>query len=172
MRVIYLAGAEVFDPDAEAIAGMMKHTLHGKGMKGAFPSDTRLPPGYTGRSAGIWIRDSNMRTIRSSAGVIASMKRFRGPSMDVGTAYEMGVAAALEIPVVGWISGERGDYASRISHSVNADGQRIDEDGMFVEDFGLEDNLMMACGVHSIENSFEAAACVMRELLEVLDAHT
>jgi len=62
--------------------------------------------------------------------VIANMTPFRGPSMDVGTAVEVGYAYARGLPVFGYTN-IADDYDVRAA-----------ADGMTIEAFGMCDNLM------------------------------
>jgi len=59
--------------------------------------------------------------------------------MDVGTAYEVGYADALELAVFAY-STDRTVYASRVPQPMR---KCVDAHGWAVEDFGLTDNLMM-----------------------------
>ena len=96
--------------------------------------------------------------------LIADMTPFRGPSMDVGTAFEMGFAKARRMPIFGY-SNALGPYNERVpTGPSNGDPRPRDIDGLLIEDFGLQDNLMVAFGcsdskVHSsLETALEAAA--------------
>ena len=70
---------------------------------------------------------------------MVNMQPFRGPNMDVGTAYEVGYADALGLPVFAY-STDQTAYASRVPQPSR---NYIEADGWTVEDFGLKDNLMM-----------------------------
>jgi nucleoside 2-deoxyribosyltransferase len=90
-------------------------------------------------------------------GIIANMTPFRGPSMDAGTAYEMGVAAALNKVVIAY-SSDRTPYTEKCvaaGAKRGEDGSLRDAEGMAVEDFlgeVLVDNLMLAHGVDNVDN--------------------
>ena len=184
---IYLAGPGVFRPDAREYGRSLVGQCLNRGMIGLFPLDVENPPPHRGCLIGgmggmeidqeryrlaSGIRQANMTMLISCDGVIADMTPFRGPSTDPGTAYEMGVAAAYGKPVVGWTTA-----ASPVQDLVNAtrssgfhltrgNGDTFwDEQGLLVEDFGLPDNLMMACGIRSLENSFTDALDMMRSIL-------
>lgn len=111
------------------------------------------------------------------------MTPFRGVSMDPGTACEIGFAYALGKPVVGYVSAERNmrDYRSRMSLSL-PDGDILERDindvghevfiapdGMSVEDFGLNDNLMMSAGLSGL---FIGPAQALTRLKEILEDRT
>ena len=91
--------------------------------------------------------------------LIADMTPFRGPSMDVGTAFEMGLAKAREMPVFGY-NDVLGPYNERVpTGPSDGDSRPRDVDGLHIEDFGLQDNLMVAlcCSDGAVHPSFVAA---------------
>lgn len=83
----------------------------------------------------------------------ANMVRFRSPSMDVGTAFEMGYVAALGKPVLGYYDAvpfygsleEPGTYQERVfAYNYTASTEdRFDKDNLEVEGFGGTENLML-----------------------------
>ncbi|MBK1663149.1 nucleoside 2-deoxyribosyltransferase [Rhodospirillum rubrum] len=164
---IYLAGPEVFLAESQAVAETMKERCGAHGLAGVFPLDSALdlagkPPAVQAKL----IYQANIALIGQCAGVAANMSPFRGPSMDPGTAFEIGYAAALGKPVVGYASTE-GDYLTRVrawaGGTLRRDGGRWrDGQGWEVEDFGLSDNLMMGCAVRSVEDGFDAALRALR----------
>ena len=121
-----------------------------------------------------FIRSANMSLIQSCDAIIANMTPFRGPSMDVGTAYEMGAGAALGKVVVGYTSDGR-SYVEKVKEAYmvgrGEDGLLRDEKDMAVEEFGvrsdaLVDNLMIACGVERVCGSAEEAIGVAVEIFK------
>jgi nucleoside 2-deoxyribosyltransferase len=68
--------------------------------------------------------------------IIANLTPFRGPSMDVGTAIEMGYMHGRGKPVFGYTN-VASNYA-----------ERVIPDGFMLEDFGLVDNLMVEGPIH------------------------
>jgi nucleoside 2-deoxyribosyltransferase len=85
--------------------------------------------------------------------VIAHVTPFRGPSCDVGTAYEMGFARALGLRVFAY-SNVTDDFTARSSRAAGArpraDGGLEDREQMQIETFGLADNLML---IGAVEDS-------------------
>jgi len=167
---VYLAGPGVFRPDPWACANRLRRACAEAGLEGVFPLDATAPDGLTGRALAAWIRTANLALIRGCDAVLADMTPFRGPGMDGGTAYEMGFAAALSLPVFAWTEDASPDYAARVpSAGASAPGgaRRCAAHGWDIEDFGLADNLMMACGtadgrVHRTPG--DAAAALARTL--------
>lgn len=144
----YLAGPDVFLRDAVAVGREKVAACRELGLRGLYPLDNEIPPGP---DAATRIREGNLAMVRLARVVIADLTPFRGVSCDVGTAFEVGAAAALGVPVVGYSRTTRGllertkDHAGgRIS---TRDGRPFASDGMAVEGFGLFDNLMLAEGL-------------------------
>ena len=136
-KQIYLAGPDVFWPEAAAIGAAKKALCLEYGFCGHFPLDTALDlSGLSPYQAGLMIFQANISLMDSCDLVIANMTPFRGPSMDVGTAFEMGYVAALKKPVWGYTL-DRRSYAERV------DGELTDSDGCSIEAFDMPDNLMM-----------------------------
>lgn len=110
-----------------------------KPAEGVFPLDnvvdlTARPP----RDTGIHIGQLNEQLIRSCDAVIANMTPFRGPSADVGTAYEMGFAAALGLTVCAYSNTTERFHARTIAHLgvvplPGSDGHVRDADGLSIE---------------------------------------
>ena len=153
--LFYLAGPDVFAPDAAARGTGLRALCTAAGADGLFPIDNDGVNVVHDPNA---IRDANMAMIRRCDAVIANMTPFRGPSMDPGTAYEMGAASALGKLVVGYTADAR-SLVERVSAAMavsrGPDGVLRDDGGMAVEEFAmpLADNLMMACGVAELFGS-------------------
>lgn len=149
LRKVYLAGPDVFMPDPVAHGEALKAMCARRGLVGLFPLDNEILGDADMPGA---IRAANMDSLRACDVVVANMTPFRGPSMDAGTAYEMGVASALGKPVIGYTLDSR-PYVERVAAmpgtEIGPDGRLYDGNRMSVEDFGvpLVDNLMMARGV-------------------------
>jgi len=158
MKRIYLAGPDVFFKNAREHAQQMKDVCARYKIEGVFPldADVRVDEGESPRMTAYRICRTNEELIQSCVGVIANMEPFRGASMDVGTAWEMGFASALRKVVVGYTSDAR-LYSDRVA----ALRERGIADEHEVENFGLVDNLMMVCSAWWITASFEEAVRFM-----------
>jgi nucleoside 2-deoxyribosyltransferase len=145
---IYLAGPEVFLPDAVERGKELVALCLRNGVIGLYPLDNEIKPS-PGLDLASAIRTANMQMIRDCDAIIANMIPFRGPSMDPGTAFEMGAGAILDKIVVGYTT-DRRPYHERVAAWMpthrNHKGELYDNLGMMVEEFegGLLDNLMMA----------------------------
>lgn len=149
VRVVYLAGPEVFLPDAVAIGAAKKAICARHGLEGLFPLDNALDlAGLTPPEAGRAIFRANVALMRRADAVIANLTPFRGPGCDPGTAFEVGFLHALGKPVFAYANTAQG-HAARVADFFGgaverrADGRLIDPEGLEVEDFGLVDNLML-----------------------------
>jgi len=169
-RQIYLAGPDVFWPNAAELGAAKKELCLKYGFYGHFPLDTALDlSGFPPYQAGLMIFQANISLMDSCDLVIANMTPFRGPSMDVGTAFEMGYISAQQKPVWGYTLDNR-SYAERV------DGKLTDADGYYIEAFDMPDNLMMVGATDSngglittnfrqnIENHLKVFETVLQQL--------
>ncbi|HSR79492.1 MAG TPA: nucleoside 2-deoxyribosyltransferase [Hyphomicrobiaceae bacterium] len=146
---IYLAGPEVFLPNARVVGAEKCRLATDAGLEGAFPLDAQLnldtlPAGEQAQR----ISRANEDLMRSCDGLIANLTPFRGVSMDAGTAFEVGFMQALGRPLAGYTNVTAG-YAER-ARAFRArgpaplDGDRAD---LEIEDFGLAENLMIEVAI-------------------------
>jgi nucleoside 2-deoxyribosyltransferase len=152
---IYLAGPDVFLPDAEAWALRRAAVCAQHGLLAVSPLDQR--PDEAGWAAlPEWQRIArrNEAHISGCDAVIANLTPFRGPSADVGTVYEIGYARALGRPVFGYTNSMARfdrrslDYALANGGAFGSAGPILrDADGMLIEQFKRYDNLMIEGGI-------------------------
>lgn len=134
---VYLAGPEVFLSNAKAYFEQMKKLCETHQFEPLVPLDNEVPSWKTGVHAAGAIFDGNVAMIKKADFLIANISPFRSPSCDPGTAWEIGAAYALGIPVFAY-SKTHVEYKERLDNR---------KDYGIVEDFGLTDNLMIACAV-------------------------
>jgi len=149
--IVYLAGPDVFFPDATARGERMKAGLAARGMVGLFPLDGDFDPAVfpDPKALAIAIARANETLMRRADIILANIQPWRGVEADDGTAYEIGFMAALGRLVVLYTNDPR-PFGERIRNDVYGgksyrDGayERGEADGMMIEDFGLADNLML-----------------------------
>jgi nucleoside 2-deoxyribosyltransferase len=146
---VYLAGPEVFLTQAKEIGERKKALCRKYGFEGVFPLDVEVDAkGKCPREIGLCISGVNEGLIKSCDIVIANITPFRGPSADVGTAFEMGFAHALGKIVFAYTNvalpfTERTVQALEGKVNRFSDGKLRDVQGMFIEEVGLTDNLMI-----------------------------
>ena len=144
---VYLAGPDVFLPDARAMGQRKSELCAAHGLIGLFPLDNEIDP--TGADASMEIFQANSRMMREADAIVANLTPFRGPSADAGTVYELGFMAAQGKFCTGY-SNIPGVYLDRVAGTRSLGGSAAfhDSDGLVIEDFGLGDNLMI---VHALD---------------------
>ena len=145
MKKVYLAGWEVFRPDAIEVGRQLKELCTKYGFEGLYPLDNECDNAKD-------IYEGNIALIRKSDYVIANVNAFRGYEPDSGTAFEIGYAAALGKQVVAYLSEPR-----PMIEWVK------DENGYSVEDFGYPVNLMIAMGAEIVTGGAEDALKRLKE---------
>lgn len=146
---VYLAGPDVFLPDAVAFGRRKAQLCAEAGFEGAFPLDAQLDlDGLTKHGKARRISLANEGLMRTCDLLIANLTPFRGASMDSGTAFEVGFMRALGRPVLGYTNAAD-DYRLR-AETYRARGlPRGDSDapGYEMEDFDLAENLMIEIAI-------------------------
>jgi nucleoside 2-deoxyribosyltransferase len=148
---IYLAGPEVFLPDALEVGREKCRLAEEAGFEGLFPLDQALDlAGLAPLEQARRISLANEAQMRSADLLIANLTPFRGVAMDSGTAFEVGYMRARGKPVFGYINAT-GDYRTRAEAYRRAGPGAAwgDCDGpdVAIEDFGLAENLMIAVAI-------------------------
>jgi nucleoside 2-deoxyribosyltransferase len=165
---IYLAGPDVFFPNPKEVAQGHKEVLARHGLEGVFPLDNEVETSGSPVDMAQRIFELNCRLIDSCDGVLANMMPFRGPSMDVGTAWEVGYAYAQGKPIVGYTE-DLADYRDKVFRSGFSESPEAvsDRAGHAIEHFEVTDNIMISQSVTAIASSIEEAAALMAERLRV-----
>ncbi|HKO06258.1 MAG TPA: nucleoside 2-deoxyribosyltransferase [Alphaproteobacteria bacterium] len=176
MLRVYLAGPDVFLPDPIGMGGRKKAICAAHGLEGAFPLDAELAlSGSAPAKAGFRIYKANKALMESCDLAIANMTPFRGPSMDVGTAFEMGFMRALGRPVLGYTNVADGFFERTKAflgpREVVARGKAFfDPSGMSIENFDMVDNLMLESAVIESGVTIVRKAVPAKERFTNLDA--
>jgi len=145
---VYLAGPDVFLPDAIDIGRRKAELCVRHGLIGLFPLDNAVDPAVPEASRNIF--HGNQAMMNDAAAIIANLTPFRGPSADAGTVYELGYMAGRGKLCLGY-SNDPAVYLERVARSGDTtarDGATFDAHGLIVEDFGLADNLML---IHTLD---------------------
>jgi nucleoside 2-deoxyribosyltransferase len=143
---IYLAGPDVFRPDAKEYGRIMCQLCKKHGAVGIYPLDSELQ-----EVSGQTIYEANRDLIDQSDAVVANLNPFRGPSADAGTIWEVGYACGKSLIVVGYTEEIR-TYAERATETT-----QNQPEGWAIESFGLTDNLMIPCSLDSLVKTVEEA---------------
>ena len=151
---IYLAGPEVFLVNAREIGARKRAICERHGLVGVFPGDEEDPcdPSLPPAEQGLAISRAMECVMRGCDAMIVNLTPFRGPSADVGSAYEMGFMRALGRPIFAYSNDSR-PFLDRVAAFCGGamrrrpSGEHEDPDGMAIEPFALHDNLMLAGGI-------------------------
>jgi nucleoside 2-deoxyribosyltransferase len=161
---LYLAGPDVFRPDAAAHGRRLVALCAEYGFEGVFPLNESLPQGLAPAALAAHIYRANVAHIERCDAVLANLDFFRGPEPDSGTSFELGYAVARGKPVIGYVP-EDGSFAERIRrrhpHAVGAAGR--DAQGWELEEFGLPLNLMLAVPSRIVVGGARAALVALRD---------
>lgn len=149
MIELYLAGPDVFVRDVPAVATTKRSICARHGFVGVFPSDLARPqPELAPVAQGLAIYDALERGMRDCDAIVADLTPFRGPSMDVGTAFEVAYMHALGRPVFGYSDADT-PFAERVAaHFGGRTARRADctlegADAYAIEEFAMHENLML-----------------------------
>lgn len=145
---IYLAGPDVFLPDAAEIGRRKIDICAAHGLTGLYPLDNEIDPSAPDASRQIFCGNEAM--MDAADAIIANLTPFRGAGADPGTVYELGYMAGRRKFCLAY-SNDGAVYADRVGRFMAVtpeDGRLVDAQGLTVEDFGLVDNLMM---IHALE---------------------
>ncbi len=151
---VYLAGPEVFLPNALEVLGKKVELTKAAGFIPVSPGDMVIPQTETRREKGVAISAFHEKQMRGSDMIIANLTPFRGLSADTGTCFELGFMCALEKPAFAYTNDVRNHYQR---HNDFYDGNISLEDNerprapdnMSIEDFDMIDNVMMPGGVEN-----------------------
>ena len=152
MNKLYIAGPEVFLPNAREQMDRKAELVRRYGFEPLCPGDLDIPAQKTKKAFGQTISDVNEGMMNRADGIIANLTPFRGEWADVGTVFELGYMCALG-KMVSAYSNSADDhyqrllryYDGKITHA--ADGYKRGPDGLSLEDFEMVDNLMLDGGV-------------------------
>jgi nucleoside 2-deoxyribosyltransferase len=148
MTKIYLAGPDVFLPDARNVGWRKVDLCARHGLTGLYPLDNTID--LAANDASLQIFRGNEAMMNQADAIIANLTPFRGPGADAGTVYELGYMIGRGKLCLGY-SNDPSPYAERVARftAVTSGGGRlVDAQELTVEDFGLADNLMM---VHALD---------------------
>lgn len=171
---LYLAGPEVFLPNAKEYAEWQRALCHKYDFEPLHPMDNNLDLGEMDYSTAIRIYKGDVGQVRKCDIVVANCNPFRSVCViDDGTAYELGFGNALCKPSYGYIKKMEclvtrtiRDYPTELNTVLDL---YVDNEGYVVTDaFETSINLMMQCGMTEtggrlIEGDFEDCLRAIRE---------
>lgn len=153
---LYLAGPDVFRADSDEWGRRLEDIAAEHGFHAMYPADTKIigqidkmrDDGVADSAIAHFIFIEDVKMITECHGVLANLDSFRGPEMDPGTAFEVGFAAALGVPVWGYTS-DRRPYDEKVAEWNGAPLKMVgntlfDRDDMSVDTLGEPVNLMIS----------------------------
>src|SRR5215469_7924159 len=126
---IYLAGPDVFLPDAANIGRRKIEICARYGLIGRYPLDN--PVDLTAADASLRIYRGLEAMMDECSAIIANLTPFRGPGADPGTVYELGYMAARGKFCLGYAN-DPAFYVDRVRRFTKVephDGRLIDAEG-------------------------------------------
>lgn len=150
VRSLWLAGPEVWLPDFEAQAARRRALCLDAGFTGLTP--VPIPPGLEEGSEleARQLYAARMAQLRQADAGVVNLTPWRGPSADVGAAFEAGVLAGLGRPIFAYLNvadESQAEYVDRVGAFVGAQrdeaGVWRDGEGCVIEDYGLPETVML-----------------------------
>jgi nucleoside 2-deoxyribosyltransferase len=175
IRKIYLGGPEVFLPDAADVV-QKKAAMCGEfGFAAQVPQDThgqdwgKMTPVAISRA----IYQANVDVMKTCDCGLFDLTPFRGPSADVGTAFEVGLMTGMGKPVFAYTN-VAGDFIDRFGlkqqkPNTNAMIAWTDERNWRIENFGNADNMMLDSAIALNGALMTRAAAPFPDLLYFMD---
>ena len=155
---IYLAGPDVFRPDALTWAEEARALLARHGHYALIPSDNN-------ETSAEGIFRANIEMISEADAVIANLNPFRGCEPDSGTCFEIGCATALGKQVIAYLADTRPQldklaefYGGTLARR---EGRAVDPDGLTIENFELPVNLMLGISCQIVQGGLEDAVLAL-----------
>lgn len=151
----YLAGPDVFRPNAIEHGKHLIKLCEKYGVIGLYPLDNIIKENSIEKTRKA-IKDANVSMIRNCDVIFANIDSFRGPGADNGTTWELGYAEALGKTVYLYVTNPNYliPYHQKVLNYYNLKpNSTYDKTQMFIENFGLPDNLMF--GDNPIYSSLE-----------------
>ena len=149
---VYLAGPEVFLPNAREQLDRKIALTRAAGLVPLAPGDLAIPKQPTKRLLGQAISAIDESLMNEADAIIANLTPYHGLSADTGTCFELGYISAQGKLVYGYTNVAADMRTRAIGHyggdvHVDAAGRLRGADGLMIEDVDMADNLMMQGGI-------------------------
>lgn len=139
----YLAGPDVFLPDAAAHAARKVEICRRAGLRGLPPLNEDATTAATAQEAWQAIYQKDLAMMERSDLIIANLTPFAGASADAGTLIEVGWFLGKGKPIFGYSNAPE-NFESRMRRQLGAQHAYLG-----IEGFHLPDNLMIVGAVQS-----------------------
>ena len=141
--IAYLAGPDVFLPNAVAHAATKVEICRRLGLRGLPPLNEDAETAATELEVWQAIYEKDVAMMEKSDIIIANLTPFAGASADAGTLIEVGWFLGKGKPIFGY-SNTPENFESRMRRQLGAEHADLG-----IEGFHLSDNLMIVGAVHS-----------------------
>lgn len=151
-KKIYLAGPEVFLPNAAQALKVKADLARQFGFTPISPGDLAIPPADTRLQFGCNISEIDEQMMHEADAIIANLTPYRGVGADTGTSFELGFMCGLGKLVFGYTNVAK-DHFQRVSDYYDGKIKQDDSgryrgpDGLSVENCEMIDNLMLHGGI-------------------------
>ena len=151
-KSVYLAGPEVFLPNAREILDLKAAITREAGLIPVSPGDLEFPRTDSKWELGLAISAIDEKLMHAADAIIANLTPFRGLAADTGTCFELGFMCAQGKTAFAYTN-VRADQGTRTrAHFkgewyADAEGCPRGPDHILIEDLGFIDNLMLHGGV-------------------------
>jgi len=145
-KKIYLAGFDVFYPDAVEILSRKKKLCKAYGFEGVAPLDNEVDFSLPKREVANIIYKANIELIKECDILCVNLNAFRHGEPDAGTVFEIGYGVSLEKPVYIYVDSDESMLEKTKANDkecVQKDGVWFDSQGLMIEDFDGMFNLMI-----------------------------
>ena len=149
---VYLAGPEVFLPNAREILDLKIALTREAGLTPISPGDLEIPRTDSKWELGLAISRIDEHLMNSADAIIANLTPFRGIAADTGTTFELGYMCAQGKPAFAYTN-VKADHGQRTRDYFNGEwytdaaGMPRGPDHIMIEDLGFADNLMLHGGI-------------------------
>lgn len=158
-KKIYLAGFDVFYPNAKAVLEQKKKLCEAYGFEGLAPLDNEVDFSQSKEEIRKRIYQANIELIKASNIIAANLNAFRHGEPDAGTVFEIGYGAALGKEVYVYVDSDRTMLEKTKEHDAECvckEGQWFDGKGLIIEDFEALFNLMITESSRIIQGDLQA----------------
>ncbi len=157
-KKIYLAGFDVFYPNAIEVLDKKKELCEKYGFIGLAPLDNKVDFTQSKEKIRKVIYEANIALMKESDILCVNLNAFRHGEPDPGTVFEIGYGVALGKEVYVYVESEATmleKTKENDGHCICKDGVWLDGKGLMIEDFDGMFNLMISESAIIINGNLE-----------------
>lgn len=149
---VYLAGPEVFLPNAKEMLAVKADLVREAGFIPISPGDLEIPKADTRFEHGLNISAVDEKMMLEADAIIANLTPFRGVAADTGTTFELGFMCGQGKHVFAYTNVKSNHFNRLMEQCDNSalpddTGRYRADDGIAIENCDMIDNLMLHGGV-------------------------